>query len=382
MKHTFKFLWHLSIFLFAIQLQAQECNDDTHSINIQDSWLSCEIAASPNANRPDSHWIMYDFGYVYSIGTTQFWNYNVAGETGKGLKNIIIDYSLDGITWMEAATFQLGVASGLNTYIGEAGPDLNDIDARYILITIVDIWGNGSCAGLSEVRFDIGETTDTPQKIIDAKVLLEGAYLQNGMMKTNLQASNLLPNHQPFNRSPWFYNGNESAVAIPVNATDWVLLEVRDMNNNSQIIEQRAAFLSDAGFLMDVDGALGVTFQTLSNSSNYQLIVRSRNHLAVASANTIVLPQATFYDMTVTNNVANGNIQLKETADGYFAMKAGDLNSDGVITVADFNGLLLELSSINEFLDSDFTLDGHVTVDDFNAYLPNVSAIGINLVRY
>ena len=191
-----------------------------------------------------------------------------------------------------------------------------------------------------------------------------------------------MPNHQPFNRSPWFYNGNESAVAIPVNATDWVLLEVRDMNNNSQIIEQRAAFLSDAGFLMDVDGALGVTFQTLSNSSNYQLIVRSRNHLAVASANTIVLPQATFYDMTVTNNVANGNIQLKETADGYFAMKAGDLNSDGVITVADFNGLLLELSSINEFLDSDFTLDGHVTVDDFNAYLPNVSAIGINLVRY
>lgn len=139
----------------ATQLQAQMCNDDTHSTNSFDSWVSCQMAINPNPARANSHWVLYDFGYVYSIGPTYFWNYNVMGQTNRGMKNLIIDYSLDGINWTQATTFQLSQATGLSTYIGEYGPDLNDIDARYILITATDTWGTSGCAGLSEAKFEI-----------------------------------------------------------------------------------------------------------------------------------------------------------------------------------------------------------------------------------
>jgi len=136
-------------------LFGQMCNDDTHSTNVFDSWSSCQIAPNPNPVRGTTHWVMYDLGYLYSLGQTYFWNYNVIGQTHRGMKDITIDYSLDGTTWLQAATFQLAQATGLPTYTGDFGPDLNDLDARYILITATNTWGTSGCAGLSEIKFDI-----------------------------------------------------------------------------------------------------------------------------------------------------------------------------------------------------------------------------------
>ena len=150
------------IFLFFItNLIHAQCSIEEHSNNPNDAWLSCEINENPNPDRPDSHWVLYDLGYVYSIGATKFWNYNVAGETGKGMKNITIDYSINGAAWEIAASFQLNEAPGNNNYTGEAGPNLNEVDARYILISASDTWGGGNCAGLSEVKFEIDGTVTT-----------------------------------------------------------------------------------------------------------------------------------------------------------------------------------------------------------------------------
>ncbi len=149
---------YILVLLFAFTsffLHGQACNEDNHSININDSWVSCQLNSNPNPARGNSHWVHYDFGYVYSLGATNFWNYNVAGETDKGMKSVTIDYSLDGTTWTELASFQLGEASGMNSYTGESGPDFNDIDARYVLITSIDTWGTSGCAGLSEVLFNV-----------------------------------------------------------------------------------------------------------------------------------------------------------------------------------------------------------------------------------
>ena len=141
--------------LLSIPLFAQDCSDGTHSTNLRDSWLSCSTSANPNPLRGNTHWVLYDLGYLYQIDGTKFWNYNVAGETDKGMKNLVIDYSIDGINWTEAANFQLAQASGTPDYVGQLGPNLGAITTRYILISATDTWGNGDCAGLSEVRFDI-----------------------------------------------------------------------------------------------------------------------------------------------------------------------------------------------------------------------------------
>lgn len=153
MKHIFSLIFMLGM----VQLQGQECNEGNHDTQISDSWTSCEITMSPNPERGVSHWIRYDLGYVYALSTTHFWNYNVAAATEKGMKDIIIDYSLDGINWTEVAAFQLPQATGSDDYPGTEGPNLGNIEARYILITGLTAWGDINCAGLSEVRFDIGE---------------------------------------------------------------------------------------------------------------------------------------------------------------------------------------------------------------------------------
>jgi len=157
--------------VWGASLLAQDCNDQTHSANIHDSWVSCERTENPNAIRGDSHWVLYDLGYVYSLGSTHFWNYNVFGSTENGMKEIAIDLSINGTDWTEAGIIELGEAPGSPTYEGETGIDLGETEVRYVLLTALDTWG-GSCAGLSEVRFDI-EGTVSINEMQDAPYTVE-----------------------------------------------------------------------------------------------------------------------------------------------------------------------------------------------------------------
>jgi len=136
-----------------------QCNAATYSTNEKDSWLSCQKKISPNNNRGNSHWLQYDLGYIYALGATKFWNYNVTNLTGRGFKQVAIDYSLDGTSWTDGGTFQLPQANGDQGYEGVTGLDLSGISARYILITALSNWNGGTCAGLSEVRFEVAASS-------------------------------------------------------------------------------------------------------------------------------------------------------------------------------------------------------------------------------
>ena len=138
-----------------------QCNSANYSTNQKDSWLSCQTSINPNNSRGNSHWLQYDLGYVYELGVTQFWNYNVANLTGRGFKQIAIDYSLDGMNWSEIGVFQLPEAIGRTDYEGVIGPDLSGYQARYVLITALSNWDDGICTGLSEVRFGVSIPSTT-----------------------------------------------------------------------------------------------------------------------------------------------------------------------------------------------------------------------------
>ncbi|MEL6831616.1 MAG: T9SS type A sorting domain-containing protein [Bacteroidota bacterium] len=153
MKKILVFLSLLSFY----SASGQDCFLAGHSTNENDSWLSCEEAPGPNPNRGTSHWVMYDLGYVYSLGSTHFWNYNVAGETANGMRELVIDVSLDGTVWTEVGTTFLQQATGTADYEGEVGLYLGQSEARYVLFTVRENWG-GNCVGLSEVRFDLEGT--------------------------------------------------------------------------------------------------------------------------------------------------------------------------------------------------------------------------------
>ena len=126
--------------------------------------LSCTPSLNPNISRGLSHWLYYDFGDIYRLQETHFWNINVPGKTNAGIKRAIIDYSIDGSSWEEWGTFNLNEATASGFYEGEAGPDLDNLEARYIIITVIENHGN-LCNGLSEVRFATTGTSTSTEEI-------------------------------------------------------------------------------------------------------------------------------------------------------------------------------------------------------------------------
>jgi hypothetical protein len=154
MKSTFL----IALFLLGcLQLANAQCFPNRHSTNFYDSWISCEVADNPNTARGKSHFIMYDYGKVYKLGQTEIWNANDPAHLDWGMRDVVIDYSLDGTTWIEAGQYTFPQASGLSTYEGEQGPHLNDIEAQYLLITGVTNYGSNDCFGLGEFRVSAEE---------------------------------------------------------------------------------------------------------------------------------------------------------------------------------------------------------------------------------
>ncbi len=141
--------------IFACMLCAQvvigQCYPDRHSTNFYDGWVSCESALNPNTDRGKSHFIMYDFGKLFALGQMTIWNSNDPTHLDWGMRDVHIDYSADGIVWTSAGTFTFPQASGLSTYEGVVGPNLNGIEGRYLLITAINNYG-GVCYGLSEMH--------------------------------------------------------------------------------------------------------------------------------------------------------------------------------------------------------------------------------------
>lgn len=121
------------------------------------AWTSCNsTTANPNPARAGyNNWIRYDFAHRYMFQTSRIWNYNVTGETDKGFKNVVIDYSADGITWQQlGGTYTWPQAPGTSDYSGFVGPNFNNIKAKYILVTALSNWNDPSCAGFGKITFD------------------------------------------------------------------------------------------------------------------------------------------------------------------------------------------------------------------------------------
>lgn len=218
--------------------------------------------------------------------------------------------------------------------------------------------------------------------------LLEGAYNSaTGAMRTDLRTEALLPLEQPFNQSPWNYNGEEQYATMsdmPINAVDWVLVEIRYPYDNYIVVEKRAAILLSDGRIVDVNGFTdGVLFYRLALTGAYYVSLKTRNHLAVMSPSTIAVSNAQLvHNFTSDVTQASGDIQLIEIDTGKWALRAGDINGDGRITISDFNTYTTNASTINQYLGSDCNFDTAVTITDFNLYYENTSLIGIQQIRY
>lgn len=207
------------------------------------------------------------------------------------------------------------------------------------------------------------------------KVLLEG-YTDSttGLMHTDLKDGNLIPNAQPFNVSPWFYNGTENLSFVPNDMTDWLLIMLRDSNGN--ILEQKAGYINISGQVYDINGNAEITF---SNMNGNYISIHARNHLAVM-INQPVNGQMLF-DLTNDLSLAEGIQQLTPVG-SYYALYGGEYEGNGVVNSMDFNVWTLNSAVVNQYVPQDGDGNGVVNNIDFNLWAINRAKVGDPKIQY
>ncbi len=354
-----------------------QCTTDGHSNVWNDGWISCQTSPSPNSARGTGHWIAYEFDVAYSLGTMDFWNSNETGQTNRGIRDVIIDYSLDGVNWIEWGVHQFPEAPGTNDYQGVPGPDLANVLAKHVLITIVNTWGDANCAGIAEVRFNL---TPTVRADLDFFVFLEGPYNPNTGTMNTLPAA-LIPIQQPYSGAPYNYAGGEYISNIPTGMVDWVLVEARrgtpsQTGSAGTVPTQiKAGILMDNGQILDIDGSL-ITFDLVQNES-YHFLIRHRNHLDIISNEAFTGQLLISNDFGASINEAFGPQQLKMASDGKAVMYAGDFNQDGQVQTTDYDKWKYAPAQLNTYSNTDANLDGTIQVTDYDRWYNNRAKNGI-----
>ncbi|MCB9260131.1 MAG: FG-GAP repeat protein [Ignavibacteriales bacterium] len=115
--------------------------------------------------------------------------------------------------------------------------------------------------------------------IAQIKVLLEGPYDEIENMTNTLITS--IPNESPYNEAP------ATATNIPSNAVDWVMVELRDKNDNTKILGRKSAFLLQDKTIRELDGQNPLSFALPDDE--YYIVVKHRNHLPIMSKDPVHL---------------------------------------------------------------------------------------------
>lgn len=269
-------------------------------------------------------------------------------------------YSDNGATWFTVATFHhVMTVQKIGIFAGNAGANPPALDV------VVDYIRNVGPSG--------------PAAKISLKAILEGAYSATAdTMRTRLDS--VMSKTQPYNRAPWNYTGSESVTSLPAMVVDWVLVELRSDTAAATTAARRAGFLLKDGRIVDLDGAGPLSFPG-APLTDYFVVLRHRNHLAVMSAAKMKLDSiATAYDFTTGQAKAFGARPMKAVGTR-FGLYAGDANGDGQVTSLDFDQFNPKFrSAATGYQIPDWNLDGQVTSLDFDLFNPNFRTAAVSRV--
>ena len=122
--------------------------DNLHSAEATDMWLS--------SSEPQGAWIQYEFDKVYKLHEMWIWNFNKEGlNTMSGLRDVAVEYSIDGDIYTQLGTYEFAEAPGMAGYAHNPTVDLGNVLAKYVRISANSNWSDGIVDqyGLSEVLF-------------------------------------------------------------------------------------------------------------------------------------------------------------------------------------------------------------------------------------
>lgn len=235
-----------------------------------------------------------------------------------------------------------------------------------------------------QVSTYIGGCLNIPEKLY-ITVMLEKLFTGTSMvMRTDFLDNNLLPFSQPFDVAPYNYNGNELVSLIngfPENTTDWILIQLRDKNDPSQVNYERAALLSNTGEIKEINGTYGLNMAGVL-PDQYYIAVFVRGHLGVISSVPIDFPTQNLYDFTTNLSQSMGNEQMKLGENGKYLLFCGDFDGNGVINNLDFNLWSTDGAAVGQYLSYDGDKNGVVNSLDYNHWYANRSKVGNPVIQF
>ncbi len=319
-----------------------------------------------------------------SITTSQSTTFNVTGFSASYYAYIITNTATGLIAYYGSTGIVNGATLGAGTYCiqgiahsGSVSLSVGSLSPLFGGTIASDCYELTNCTSSSTVTITTPVVNVQRMKV---KVLLGGFHLNNGLMRTDLRANNLLPYSHPYAVSPYNYGASSSVTSLPSNTVDWVLVELRNKNNENQIIARQVALLRNDGVIMGTDGLEGVPFVNVT-SDYYFIVVYHRNHIAVMSNSSIFYPNTSTYNFTTGVIKAKGTQQLI-LQNGYATMIPGDFDGNIVINNLDYNLWYSASAALNQYLRWD--ADGNTVVNslDYNLWYANRSKVGYSSVQF
>jgi hypothetical protein len=165
-------------------------------------------------------WIQYEFDKAYKLHDMLIWNSNQLVETfiGFGVKDAVVETSLDGVTWtVVEGVGPFAKGSGQDTYVANTTVDLSGIVAQYVKISPQSGHGLSGQTGLSEVRISYVPT--------DARELspADGSTSASAEVTLSWRAGREAASHQ-------VYLGTDAANLALVGTTDESAFVAEDLD--------------------------------------------------------------------------------------------------------------------------------------------------------
>ena len=219
---------------------------------------------------------------------------------------------------------------------------------------------------------------------INASVTLQGAYnATTNQMSDALRRQNCIATTEPFTEAGYLHasNGGGEEISNPTevladhaanSVVDWVLLELRDPNDISEVVATRSALLLRNGRVVSTDGVGQPDFGEVPPGS-YYLAIRHRNHIGVASSALLDfsgVATEVSVDFTDGSELGYGTNALAVLPDGSYGLVAGDVNGDGQVNAVDANGYWRPANGSNtnaNNMPADMNLDGAINAIDLNS---------------
>jgi len=302
----------------------------------------------------------------------KFW-YHMWDDDYVHMGDLHLDVQLNEV-WIEDIMTPISANQGDEWF--ERVVDISAYDGEVVKFRFRGITGPDWASDICIDDFSVDGNQLPTGLSLDLTVFLEGPCTGTEM-STFLCACSSIPLAQPFYAPPWNYEGNESAILMPGNAVDWVLVELRDATSAVEavpatILARQAALLLKDGSIVATNGSSLLFFEnTILN--NLYAVVHHRNHLAIMSANALTLSGDMYiYDFTTASGQAYGSNAQKQLSDNIWGMMSGDCDANGTVENEDiFPGWEVDAGKAG-YLPADMNLDQQVDNKDKNIYwLPN-----------